>query len=170
MPFRIGRKYASHTYPQSQAAQTLPLFARNFAQGPTSNQVVGTGGAAITPWTVESGSAANAHVPITPRVTGLVLVTAVIEMENTSGVSAEVQGQILLNDNPLPGTPPLSLTTVASGNFATLTVQALVGPLPVGVEANIGVGVITLGSGSPAVTLQADDSTVSVQEIPAATG
>jgi hypothetical protein len=170
MSFRIGRKHAQHTYPQAvSGGPGLAGYARNFAQGPAANQAVPVSpGTLLTPWNpIESGAAPGSTVPITPKVTGLVLVTGTIEGaiavegEDNLFVQIDVDGVPLLN--PITGNP---VGTGTGSGFMSVSFCVLA-QLIVGETHHIGV-IVSSSSGD--VALNAHNSTISIQEVAAATG
>jgi len=167
MAFRIGRKHAAHTYPSSQGNSTL-LFARNFAQGPAAPQELTTTNPTEVGWgSIESGAPPGTGVPITPKVTGLLLIEGVLEMQNTVAESAiNVQVQVGVGGVAVVGSPATEVTVDGPG-FATVPIQVLIDE-PVG--ATVEINLIVTASGASAITLNTDDSTLSIQEVPVATG
>jgi hypothetical protein len=167
MSFRIGRKFAQHVYPESRASQSLP-FARNSAFGPAPGApLVGDTPGEITWSTVESGGGASVSVPITPRVTGIVLVTGVIQVANTTDDGEELTVQLgvggVLHANPLEG----NQVAAAIGFVTTVPIQAILG-LPIGTPSLINVFVTANVTGE--LQLQAHNSWLTLQEVGPATG
>jgi hypothetical protein len=171
MSSRIGRRYAQATYPVSKAVSESQAFARNFADGPAGPQGVLVAPGAPVDWaTVESTGAAGTNVPITPQVTGLILVTAVLVATNGAGSVQSLSVQVGVGG--VTETTPASVVAMgAAGTAASeaaVAFQALVGPLALGVAHNI--TIVVLASAGGDITLAAEDSTVSVQEVAAASG
>jgi hypothetical protein len=164
MGFRIGRKHAAHTYPSSQGNSTL-LFARNFAQGPAAPQEITASPVNVGWASIESGATPGTSVPITPKQTGLLLITGVVEMENGGEVPVNVQIQVAVGG--ITVATPATEVTVGAGAFATVPVQALVGQA---VGATYDISLVVTVSVLSALTLNTNDSTLSVREVPAATG
>lgn len=170
MSARIGRRYASETYPSRGGAQGAP-FARNFAQGPATPQgVLVAPGTPVSWGTVESTGAAGTNVPITPRVSGLILVTGVLVATNGAGTVESLSAQIGVNG--VTQATPASVAALGAAGAAASEVavpfEALVGPLPLGTTVEI--TVVVQASAGSAITLAAEACTVSVQEVSAATG
>jgi hypothetical protein len=164
MAHRIGRKHAAETYPESKGDTTL-VFARNFAQGPGTSQTLSTSPQEISWGAIESGAPAGVNVPVTPKVTGLLLVQAVVEIDNPSEASAAIV-TVQVGVGGVALATPATQVTIPEGELATVPIQALVAEA-VGTTSEINVFVSTNLLG---VVLQANDSTLSVQEVPAATG
>lgn len=163
MAFRIGRSRAQHTFPTSPGAQTQP-FARNFAQGPAAPQEI-TASPVLVGWaSIESGAPAGTSVPITPKVTGLLLVTGVIELSNGDETQVTVTAQVTVGGTPIG---PISQVSVPGVGFATIPIQTLVAET-IGTTYDIGVSLTATVLSE--ITLNTDDSTLSVREVPLATG
>lgn len=170
MAFRIGRSRAQHAYPQSPgAAGGAAALARNFAQGPAADQtpVPASPGTLLTPWNpIDSGATPGSTVPITPRVTGRVLVTGTIQGINAGDSDDSLSVQISVDGvpvlSPITGNPVVGAGTgIVSVSFCVLV------QLIVGTTHHIGV---TVSSAAGGVTLKAHNSTVSLQEVPVPTG
>lgn len=173
MAFRIGRNRAQHTYPQSRASGSLP-FARNSAFGPATDTTILPGdpaapGAAIIFSTFESGGAGTG-VPITPRVTGIVLVTATIECVTLTEDPDQLTVQISVGAAP-PTLVPLSgnsaPASVGEGSITSASFTMVLG-LSVGITHHVSMW--TSSNNSDMLSLQAHCSWLSLEEVQTATG
>jgi hypothetical protein len=167
MSFRIGRRHASHTYPESKGVGAL-AFARNFAFGPAAPYEV-TDTPTRIPWgTIDSGAAPGQSVPITPTVTGLILVQGVVECVNSSEDAEQLTVQVGVN-GVLQATPlEAGFVNGGAGEQTSVPFQTRLGPFPLGVLVNISLFVSANSIGD--LSLEVGDSTLSVQEVPPATG
>jgi hypothetical protein len=185
MGSRIGRRAAQETYPQSRGVTSVSAaLARNFARGPAADTLIAAeigapppqGTQAILWATVGSGTAGLDHITVTPRVTGLLSVTAVVAGydANPGGTpSASFVAQVavggVVTGNPATGTTLAALPGADIRSImGTISIQTFLGPFPLGVPVNIGVLVAALDVDE--VTLSAQNTTLNVQEVPAATG
>lgn len=152
------------------APAVLPILSRTiatvpaFAAGVTTFNLNAAIDGSTTGGAIENASTPSVNVPITPRTTGVVLVSGQITISNTSG--SPVSG-ILVNvevDGSLVAVPTTIVTPLADGQ--TITVPLLVEVvLPIGTTSNIQVFV----SGDGAFVV-ADTSSINVQEVAVATG
>ena len=171
--FRIGRKFAQHSYPESRRDSTL-AFARNSAQGPGGDAPVPvtTGGTQILWETIESGGGPSEDVPITPLVTGRIRIIAMVAVTNTIGVPTTVKVVAQVEDVTIPGSPVPEATvdesTDAGNGFETITYVFDTTLLPVGATKHIEI-LVTAGVDN-AIELTLENSTLDIQELPAATG
>jgi hypothetical protein len=164
MASRIGRKYATETYPTSRGLGGLS-YARNYAGGPATPQgVVVAPGAPVNWALVESTGAAGTSVPITPKSTGLVLVSGTIVATNGAGTVQSLSVQVAVDGVLATPASVVALGAAGTANSeATVAFQALLGPLSVGIAHSV--TVVVLASAGGDVTLATGDSTVSVQEV-----
>lgn len=161
--------------PRGGAGESSP-FARNFAIGPElQTDVVATGSGTPVPWEIiTSGAPGGVNVPITPISTGIVRIFGVISLKNTSNDPAsDGRVQILISVNGTFGFPSLELNSVGSGGVSNseavpFLIETTVIQTPIGVLANIQISVLADADGK--IVLIAESSTVSVQEVSAATG
>jgi hypothetical protein len=164
--FRIGRKYASHSYPIPRAATSVP-YARNFAVGPATTVPITTVAAAI-PWAIiESGAAPGINVPITPKSTGIVRIHSVVTIKNSSNAPVQAAVVAAVGGTPLPVPLSESVTIPAAGSVS-LPILTETPALPIGVLANISIGVVASANG--ALSVVTGSSSLEVQEVQAATG
>jgi hypothetical protein len=139
---------------------TVPVFAAGVTTFDLNAPIDGStvGGA------IEDASTPSVDVPITPRSTGVVLVSAQVTVGNTSGSPvAAILVNVQVNGVSVP-VPTTLVTPLANG--ATITLPVLVEVfLPIGVTSNIEIFV----SGDGAL-LAADASSINIQEVSVATG
>jgi hypothetical protein len=168
MAARIGRKSASETYPQTGRGGSS-AYARNSAQGPATVTAITSTASPPTQalvWQlVESGGGATANVPVTPRVTGNLKVTVVLNVNNPTGAAIQFSAVVTIGGTAVAQISQQVIPTGASDN-GSLTIQpfGLTGN-PLGVPVEIGVKVS--GNG---LTLTNLESSLFVEEVPLATG
>lgn len=111
---------------------------------------------------IEDTSTPTVNVPITPRSTGVVLITGVVGFINGSGGPINVSVTVAANGTALP--VPVSFAGTVDGTQVTVPfmVEAF---LPVGVTSNIQVSV----TGDDA-DLIGDGSAINIQEVSVSTG
>lgn len=172
MASRIGRKHASETYPNrgGAGAQGAP-FARNSAAGPPTNQLLtGTGSTQVDWASIESTGAPGTSVPITPRVTGVILIQAVIVVSNGAGTVESVTVGI----GPSGGAPVQPLSVVELGPTGTAASEVAIPVQVVFTESAAGttqhIAVFVTASAANDITIVAGNSFVSIQELVAPTG
>jgi len=171
--FRIGRKHASHSYPTSRAASSLP-YARNFAAGPGTPVTISVSPGIAIPWAaIESGAPPSTQVRITPRVTGIVQIRGVVEIKN-GGVAPDIAALfVVINGLTLPVpfsaefVVPPSGTASGSVMIPILTETPFGAPLPIGLPADVKIVVSSAGGG---LVLSFKGSSLEIQEVQAATG
>lgn len=171
MAHRIGRKHAAETYPEPRAGGggvNIAAMARNYASGPASDTDVPIAGVQI-PWNViDSGAALGPNVPITPHVTGRILVSAMISLENVSAspVNVRVRVQIGGVSVTIP-TDPSSLLDAAPAEGRSSIVIPLSAQLTVAVGVAINIQIFVSADDEPGtlVRVVADSSTLNIQEV-----
>jgi hypothetical protein len=175
MAFRIGRKFAQHTYPeQRRATGAVVPFARNFASGPELVQAIAAGGGTPIQWDViDSGAATpSPDVPITTQTTGIVLITGVIELKNVSGSPVDAHVEVIVGGVPLdvPFNEVVTIQGSFADTFAAIPIVAETTALqtPVGVATNI--QVLVIASNSDVLSAVAGSCTLNLQEVSVATG
>ena len=124
MSFLIGRgRYRSETYPQVAQGSSAAL-ARNFAQGPQNNSSP-IAGSLLVPWYIVGNGSPGNYVPITPKFVGILRLTGMVTVEDTSlsqAVKVSVQ----------PVVEGGSIAPVAiAGGVAPIAGYGDVGPNPV---------------------------------------
>jgi len=111
---------------------------------------------------IEDASTPTVNVPITPRTTGVVLITGVVGITNGSGGPVNVTVAVVVNGGtPIP---VASAAPVPDGTLMTLPFMAEAF-LPLGPTSNI--QVVVTGDGAD---LTADGSAINIQEVSVATG
>jgi hypothetical protein len=165
--FRIGRRFAQHTYPDTPRGGGALAFARNFAMGPATPTTITTGGVQV-PWDfIESGAPSGVNVPITPRVTGRMLFSGVVQVTNNDDAPVTVQVQIQVND--ATELVPLVQETVDANGEAAIAFEIMyIASLPVGVTAQI--QLLVTSTADVDVVLSTDNSTLEIEEKSFATG
>jgi len=147
---------------------TLPVVAGTiatvpaFASGVTTFDLTAPIDGSTVGGTIENASTPTVNVPITPRVTGVVLITGVVGFINGSG--GPVNASVTVEANGTPISVPVSFAALGDGTQVTVPfmVEAF---LPVGVTSNIQVSVT-----GDAADLIADGSAINIQEVSVATG
>jgi hypothetical protein len=164
----VGRTGSNrlYSYPDTRrSGNPLTVFARNFATGPKNQQDISGGGVQIL-WNAIDVGTSSADVPITPRSTGIVLVSGVVSIQNQSGFAipggASVSVQV---NNGAALIPSGAAAPLADQEIVTIPFLVEVTGLTVGTTYNIEIFV----SGDTA-TLLAEASSVDVQEVSVATG
>jgi hypothetical protein len=138
---------------------SLPTFAAGFTTFDLSGPVdiTTTGGI------IEEAANSSSDVPITPRSTGVVLISGVVTIENASGDVIVSQIIVQLDSSSLP--VPASLeTSIPDASVAAIPFMAEV-ELPIGSASNI--EVFVTGNGG---SILAESSLINVQEVSVATG
>ena len=173
MAFRIGRRYAQHVYPETGGGRgggTATAFARNFATGPKSDTEI-TGGGIQVPWNgIDVGASPSVDVPITPKSTGIVIISGIITVTNSSESSFDIEVDVQVEGAFLPNASFFA-TPVAAGETVAIPFLAETTPTdtPVGVTKHVQIFV----DGDPGdvdLDLLVEASAISVQEVSAATG
>jgi hypothetical protein len=152
----------------------LGALARNFAVGPAEGTAVTTGGVQI-PWgTTDVPGFTFADVPITPRVSGIVRVTAVVCVANSTSNPAtlivEVQVDGVTQIRPLHEevTVPFTNGGEETSGFAAVPIETEILGLVLGTAVNIQIKVTALTA--DALTLTTNNSSIEVQEVLPSTG
>jgi len=137
---------------------TVPVFAA----GVTTFDLTAPIDGSTTGGSIEDTSTPTVNVPITPRATGVVLITGEVGFLNGSGspvnasVTVEVDGVAL----------PVVTSFVAVGDGTQVTIPFMAEAfLPIGSTSNIQVSVTGYGA-----DLIADGSAINIQEVSVATG
>lgn len=170
--FRIGRKFAQHSYPDAPRGAAAALLARNFAFGPATTTDIETSPTAI-PWEGVDVGAPGITAQITPRVSGIVLISAVVAIKSLSGVQEIVTVDVSVNGFVL-NVPFFNQITVEAGGFLVVpiltetNVATLGALLPIGVPATV--SILLTANTDDVLQLSTDDSSISIQEVLPATG
>jgi hypothetical protein len=165
--FRIGRTHAQHSYPDTPRGAGALSFARNFAEGPTGTVPITTLGVQI-PWSfIESGAPAGANAPITPRVTGRMLFSGVVVVQNVGNAPTTLT--VRVNDGTVTLLVPLVQQTVGVGEKAAVAFEILsLALFALGVTKNI--RVVVTASADSQLELTTSSSTLEIEEKQFATG
>jgi hypothetical protein len=157
--FRIGRKFAQHSYPESRFGDGA--FARNFASGPPTGEgptPIVTTGTPVSWETIESGAPPGVNVPITPHVTGRIRIIATIVVASVAGAGLVGIGAVI---DGTPISTPQSFSAVVALGVVTvsfvLDVAVGFGPHTVQIRAVAGADNV--------LVLQPHDSTLDIQEL-----
>lgn len=168
-----GRPYS---YPETPRGGGLSALARNFASGPGQQTAITQAGIQI-PWgSIDvSGSAPEVHsVPITPQVSGEIVIRAALGVQNTSGNPAVVIVEVQLNGVSvlIPLHEEFTVPTTNGGGEETngfVEVPVLTKfTIPVGTTAQIQIKVTALTA--DVLSLTANNSTLEVEEVLPSTG
>ena len=168
--FRIGmggpNARAQHVYPDNPRAAAISAFARNYATGPKIGQAIGPGGLSV-PWNaVDAGTPpTTADVPITARATGIVLVTGVVTLSNSTG--GDVVATVTVHVDGVAVSTPFAAGTVPNNGNAAIPFMAETDPSLTPVGATHQIEIFIDGNG---LELESDGSVVDVQEVSVATG
>lgn len=167
MAYLISRRGRGETYPERSlgGGGGGAAFARNFASGPKDDTP--TDGGRIQWNAVDAGSPPTpADVPITCAVSGVVLITGTLTLENdtddpiVSDIIVQVDGVSIPVPVTLATTVQPHSSVVISFMFETTPTDT-----PIGVTKNIQVRV-----GGDGTTLLSESSVIAVQEVSVATG
>ena len=180
--FRIGRKFATHTYPVSPGLGGANLlFARNSAQGPDGDFTITDKTLHPIVWhfvDAPPGISPTANVPITPKTTGVVVVTGMIGTVRNNDASNPASIQLFIDASgitPHPQAHPIATVSLQAASEGGVTPFAAI-PflveifLPVGVTTDLQFQVQANSTVTPNLTITNLDSRINVQEVPVSTG
>lgn len=167
MAFRIGRRNAQHAYPQAPRGAPS-AYARNSAHGPATTPYDVTDAPTRIPWGTLEVGAPGQNVTITPRVTGLILVTGVVECLNGSEDAEQLTVNIGVGG--ILQATPMEANFVDGGSTerTSVPIQAILGPFTPGTPVEISLFVTANSSGD--LTLEVNNSWLTLQEVATATG
>lgn len=165
--FRIGRKFAQHSYPESRQNTTVP-YASNFAEGPANSTTAVTTDGTQVPWQVVAAGSPGVDVPVTPSSTGALLFSGVISLKNIAGEDTEVRVRLQTSSVDLPIPADERIIVPANGR-AVIPILSLVSAL-VGATHNFQVQVTALGSEDDDIFLVGQSCTLEILEVPLPTG
>jgi len=163
--FRIGRRHASHSYPDTGSKASPPIPpARNFAFGPGTDTGILTTPGTDVPWSNLESGAAGVNVPITPRVTGRLSIRAMLMLKSTVASSVTINVRV---DGITTIAIPFSVPATPAANLNT--------PVPLLVETTVTLAPHTIqircvASGDDGNMLVANQCSVEVQELVGAAG
>lgn len=167
----VGRTGAMrlHSYPETRrGGGALQSFGRNFAWGPASVTPVDIIPIQV-PWeTIASGAPAGTDVPITLVSTGIICIRAVLCFKNqsdTTNIDVFIDVQIDGVSMSLPAT--IQATAINPNGSLVVPVLAQTDAIALGAHnVQIQVG----ANADSEILLVSQDSSIEVQEVPAATG
>lgn len=143
-------------------------MARNFASGPATDTAVAVGGGTQLPWSaIGVGTPPDVDVPITPQTSGVILVTGVIVVENSSGAPVDVIVRVQVG-NVSMAVPASETFSVDANGFKALRIVAETAALTIGTPATI--QILAIASAGGVIRFSGQSSTLDVQEVPVATG
>jgi len=176
-----SKRKSPEVYPTSRGVGTNNDFARNYATGPTDQtDVVSTGVGTQVPWEIiASGAPAGTAVPITPLSTGIVRISGVLSLKNTSNdpaAAGSVEVQVSINNVVLSSPVPIFTNTVGIGSGGNTTALEAVPFLiettaiqtPVGVLADVRIHVTA--NADNLIVILSEGSSLDLQEVSAPTG
>lgn len=143
--------------PVTKTIASVPAFAAGFTTFDIDSAIDAT----TTAGTISDDTDTN--VPITPKSTGVVLISGVVTAINSSGAPVNVTATVHINGTAVPaGT--FSSATVPDGGFAAIPfeVEALI---PIGETQNV--QVFMDGTGA---FVESEGAAINVQEVPVSTG
>jgi len=118
----VGRtgSHRNYSYPETnRGGSPLVAFARNYAVGSKSTDI-GAGIQVI--WnSIDAGTDPDEDIPVTPRATGIILVSGILTVTNDSGGDVDVVINVQLDDVSVP--VPTMTTTIPDG--ATVAIPFL---------------------------------------------
>jgi hypothetical protein len=173
----VGRTGANrvYSYPEGPRGAAVPpqLFARNFASAPDTQTTVDEDPGSQIIWnSMDVGTAPSTDVPITPAVTGILLVSAVICLKNISSDPQVLSGVQLIVQvgNPPVDTliPFLERASIDVGEAVVIPVLTETAPQTIGTPTSISILLIAGDTG--AIALVSQSSSINIQEVSAATG
>lgn len=165
-----------HSYPDTPRGGGLGALARNFASGPDGDTAITTQGLQI-PWgsiDVPATPPTLQDVPITPRVSGVVLVRASIGVQNTTASPRTVIVEVQVNGVTYPVplheefTVPVANGGEETNGFVQIPVLTEITGLTLGTQVNIQIKVTALTGAS--LDLTDTNSTIELQEVLPSTG
>jgi hypothetical protein len=154
----------------------LAALARNFASGPDGDTAITQAGLQI-PWgsiDVPATIPTVQDVPITPRVSGVVIVRASIGVRNTSASPATVIVEVQVNGvtYPVPAheefTVPVANGGEETSGFVQIPVLTELTGLALGTQVNVQIKVTALTSS--VLDLTDTNSTIELEEVLPSTG
>jgi len=172
----VGRTGALrvYSYPENRLQGSSASFARNFASGPAGATDIPVAGI-LVPWSSPDAGTPGTDVPITPRSTGLVLITGVITVKSTSGNQETVTLEVLVNGVPL-AVPFVENLTIEPGGVIAIPILTETnshingGPLPLGTTADVSIFLSASVDDPVVLQVSTESSTLELQEVPVATG
>jgi len=164
-----------YSYPDTPKGGGLAALARNFASGPGDVTAITQAGIQV-PWgsiDVPASPPTNQDVPITPRVSGEIVVRAALGVQNTSGnpavviVEVQVNGVSVLVPLHEEFTVPANNGGEETNGFVEVPILTKI-VLAVGTTVNIQIRVLALTAA--VLSLTTDNSTLEIEEVLPSTG
>lgn len=140
----------------SRTVASVPAFALGVTTFDLSAPIDGT----TTAGTIDD----QVNVPITPRATGIVLISGVVTVQNGSGSPVAAELTIQVDGTPIPVPAFAGFDPLADGETVTIPFLAET-TIPIGETHNVQILVTANGA-----DLIADASALSIQEVSVATG
>jgi len=165
--FRIGRKHASHVYPQSKGAPPTPsaALARNYAFGPAQDTALASTGTQV-PWQLIEAGGSGTDIPITPTTSGRIRVSAMLTVVNNAEGWVELSVQAMLDGTPFA--TPLTTPQIAPAARKTTIPFLIEFNVPIGVTSQI--ELLLTPAIDDAISLLEDESSIEVQELTTTAG
>lgn len=169
-----SKRKSPEAYPEPRrGSSTSDSFARNFASAPDTQTLVDADPGSQIIWnSMDVGTAPSTDVPITPAVTGIIRVSGVICLKNTSTDPSVLSGVQLLVQvgNPPVATliPFLERASIDVGEAVVIPVLTETAPQPIGVATSI--SILLIAGDANAISLVSQSSSLDIQEVAAATG
>lgn len=159
----IGHGRYRETYPQTpHAASALLAFSRNSAIGPELQTNVVAGGTQI-PWGFVENGVPGVNVPVTPKSTGVFLITGSVTLASPDGPAAIAEVAVQIN-NVIHSNAQATVDAPPSSE-AIPVVFTTQSALPIGVLANIQILVTAPGTLDGQIVIVPSSSNLSVQEV-----
>jgi hypothetical protein len=164
----VGRTGAlrMYKYPEPRSAGTS-AFARNFATGPKTATALSDTPTQVRWNAIDVGTSPGTDVPITPRVTGVVRIIAVLSVQNASGDDADMAVKVQIDGSDLP-LPDAEVVSIRPGS-SDVVVVLVETTLPLNTTSNVQITLAT-GNSDQTATLIQDSSSMEVQEVSNSTG
>ncbi len=174
----IGNR--QHSYPDTPRGGGALAFARNYAFGPAGDSaplIASSPGTEISWGSIDVPGSDSKDIPITPRVTGVILVTGVVSLHNTSTADiVDVQVQVEIGTiTPVAYLVPASekiSVPVDDGEggegFMVVPFQVEIPLLPVGTRQIV--RVLLTADTTDTVEIVLNSTTVEVEEVLLSTG
>jgi len=161
--FRVGRKFASHAYPEPHrgGGGPAPLLARVFAttEEDTSTPVP-TGDPVLIPW-----DGIGDEIPVTPLSTGVLEVSGVVVLENESETDTYIITVfVLIDGNPMD--PPTS-SQMSIPPESTISIPYLAQSEALTPDTPVDVSVAVISDTDPEGDVDIVSATVAIQEVAA---
>jgi hypothetical protein len=168
-----------HSYPETGGrGAILTSLARNYALGPGTDgpqavATTGSGGTQIVWGSRDVPTPDTTQVPITPKVNGVILLTGVVELHNTTDTQTDVQVQIQLDTTTLT-IPASAIVTVPPGNGSggegNISISFQIELVVLLTQHIVQILVTALEGSDGDVVMPTNSSTLNIQEVLPGTG